>query len=397
MAGGLLAWSAVLHSGALLAPQPYSPALLSPGRAFARRMGRTPRADAAGDVTAVDVAVIGGGPAGHIMAALLGRDAHKVALVDPYPNRPWPNNYGAWRAEWESLSASLRLPELLTRCIHKEWDVTDCYFGGSHGMPPEQQTRLQVPYVQVGRAALKSTLNEIMDVSGVLRFQASLDAKLSAPNLFDSEALLHDADGSSLILSDGTRLRAKLVIDATGFESRITLRESAAAMGLWKELSPGYQIAYGFRCDCVGGHAPYAVEAMTLFDYRTDHLAGDPKWEKGAIDRPSFIYAMPQVRLRAFHSYLSPCGICPCCLYSVNSSTCNRPAVLHLRHATGGRTCVRASSPCSSLHHSLAGIFPLPHPNQPICLITGRPVRWLFPPLPDLHSAPPSGTRSPSL
>lgn len=293
----MLALSAVLHFGALLAPQPYRPASLNPARAFARRVGGAPRADAAGTESAVDVAVIGGGPAGHIMAALLGRDGHRVALVDPYPNRPWPNNYGAWRAEWESLSESLRLPELMSRCIRKEWSVTDCYFGGSHGMPTEQQTRLMVPYVQVDRVALKSTLNELIDASDVRRYEASLDARLSAPNLFESETLLHDAQGSSLTLSDGTRLRAKLVVDATGFESRITLRESASASGLWKELSPGYQIAYGFRCDCVGGHEPYAVEAMTLFDYRTDHLAADPAWEADAVARPSFVYAMPQVSL----------------------------------------------------------------------------------------------------
>mmetsp|Transcript_97540 Transcript_97540/g.134155 ORF Transcript_97540/g.134155 Transcript_97540/m.134155 type:complete len:427 (-) Transcript_97540:333-1613(-) len=133
----------------------------------------------------------------------------------------------------------------------------------------------------------------MIDAADVKRYTASLDARLTSPNLFDSDALAHDATGSSLTLSDGSKLRAKLVVDATGFESRITLRETAGASGLWKELSPGYQIAYGFRCDCVG-HDPYQGDAMTLFDYRTDHFANDLKWEADAVDRPSFMYAMPQ-------------------------------------------------------------------------------------------------------
>ena len=36
---------------------------------------------------------------------------------------------------------------------------------------------------------------------------------------------------------------------------------------------------------------PYAPEAMTLFDYRTDHL--DPADVADAEERPSFVYVMP--------------------------------------------------------------------------------------------------------
>ena len=51
------------------------------------------------------------------------------------------------------------------------------------------------------------------------------------------------------------------------------MRESELASGLWKPLPPGYQIAYGFSCDIEGDSlGPYDSKAMTLFDYRTDHL-----------------------------------------------------------------------------------------------------------------------------
>jgi len=141
------------------------------------RLGRagSPRAEADASGAEVDVAVIGGGPAGYVMAALMGREGHAVAIVDPYPDRPWPNNYGAWRSEWQSLSESLQLPELMTQCISKEWDVTDCYFGGSHGMPDEQRTRLGTPYVQVNRAALKAVLDRLISSSRVAKYAASLE------------------------------------------------------------------------------------------------------------------------------------------------------------------------------------------------------------------------------
>ena len=120
-----------------------------------------------------------------------------------------------------------------------------------------------------------------------------------APNLFD-KGLVHDASGSTLTVAstkggDDLRVRAKLVVDATGFESKLTVRESPASGGPWKELTPGYQIAYGM---CVEGVerderiAPYDMGAMTLFDYRTDHLVGTDLLAD-AEERPSFVYVMP--------------------------------------------------------------------------------------------------------
>ena len=108
----------------------------------------------------VDVAVIGGGPAAYTIAALLSRDEHSVALIDPAPDGAWPNNYGSWRVEWEvrrllhgplpcsgyhraprhhtrgtatraqALAERLQMPELL-ECVASGWQVTDVFFGGS--------------------------------------------------------------------------------------------------------------------------------------------------------------------------------------------------------------------------------------------------------------------------
>ena len=91
-----------------------------------------------------------GGPAGYMMAALLGRAQHSVALVDPKPEGAWPNNYGSWREEWESLAASLQMPELLD-CVATHWAMTDCFFGGSFDMPDDERLRLDRAYLKVDR------------------------------------------------------------------------------------------------------------------------------------------------------------------------------------------------------------------------------------------------------
>mmetsp|Transcript_52629 Transcript_52629/g.87406 ORF Transcript_52629/g.87406 Transcript_52629/m.87406 type:complete len:584 (+) Transcript_52629:129-1880(+) len=261
-----------------------------------------------------DMAVVGGGPAGYAMAALLSsKHEHSVVLVDPTPDAPWPNNYGEWRAEWQELSKRLEMPELLSQCVRREWHVTDCFFGGSWGMPTSQRTRLQREYLQVDRLALKDVLRAKMASSGKCTVVAArLNARTIAPNIFDAN-LVHDASGSTLTLSSGQMIRAKIVVDASGFESQLVRREGLLEAAMWAELPPGFQIAYGFTVDvAAGGHAPYDAEAMTLFDYRTDHIT-EPDWLADVISRPSFMYVMPYGKLpggrwRAFFEETSLVG-----------------------------------------------------------------------------------------
>ena len=240
-----------------------------------------------------DVAVVGGGPAGYTVAALTAREGLSVALIDPDPERSWPNNYGAWRTEWEALAQRLQIPELLD-CVNVNWEVTDCFFGGSFDMPFEQRTRLDRAYLQVDRGKFKECMQALHAANDVHVLQGSVQANTISPNLFDAN-LSHDATGSSITISpSGATVKARVVVDATGFESTLVARESPTAAGFWKEQLPGYQIAYGMTVDVSNGDiSPYAGEAMTLFDYRTDHLVGTDLLED-AEQRPSFVYVMPQ-------------------------------------------------------------------------------------------------------
>ena len=48
---------------------------------------------------------------------------------------------------------------------------------------------------------------------------------------------------------------------------------------------------------------PYDTNAMTLFDYRTDHFVEGSKELKDAETRPSFMYVMPEGPVKARTAY----------------------------------------------------------------------------------------------
>ena len=156
--------------------------LLARSHSFGRKRMPQPRASESPPAE-VDVAVIGGGPAAYTIAALLSRDEHSVALIDPAPDGAWPNNYGSWRNEWEvrrlshalrpaatatattpprtwmatraqALAERLQMPELL-ECVAANWKVTDVFFGGSFDTPFDDKVRLDKAYLQASRTPLK--------------------------------------------------------------------------------------------------------------------------------------------------------------------------------------------------------------------------------------------------
>ena len=245
--------------------------------------------------TRADVAVVGSGPAGQIISYMLqAQQGVSVALIDPRVNDDaiWYPNYGEWRDEWHCLAEKLHIPEL-KECTTTEWEVTDCFFGGKGSDDPKDyRTRLNRPYVRVDRVKLQSVLKKKFDAAGGISIDSKLSSKRIASNLFDKN-LVHDAEGSTLTLDSGEIVRAKVVIDATGFESRLIGKENCYfARGTNKMSEPGFQIAYGFLAH-VDNNGPYDMKAMTLFDYRTEPFDDDESLLKSTIDRPTFMYAMP--------------------------------------------------------------------------------------------------------
>lgn len=284
---------------------------------------RSSLAAAASDLTPTsrddcDVLVLGSGPAARAIATLLaapgesnGAAPYDVLLADANYDRGWIPNYGVWQDEWESvrdLYASFQQP-LGPQCIDRLWGVTDCFFGGSFDIPVESRMRLDRPYCRVDRNALRRTLSPEDEVDaeseggGGARYRVTRANHVSSAtgvNIYSpAGSMVHDESGTTALLrsKDGevTQVRAKLVVDCTGHESKIVMKDDRT-----KSIPPGFQIAYGVLAkvdesdipdaDFCG---PYYKEAMTLFDYRTDHFPESSDALSKAETAPTFMYAMP--------------------------------------------------------------------------------------------------------
>lgn len=258
-----------------------------------------------------DVLVLGSGPSGCAIASLLGSGDSKldVVVANQRYDDDWVPNYGVWKDEWESVLDRYRNEFGVQldggkagNCTNRQWSVTDCFFGGSFGIPTEQRVRLDRPYCRVDRFALKQALSETNNNYRVIK--ANHMSEAIGINVYKpAGSILHDEDGTTIQLQpkDSTNgpitVRAKIVIDTTGHESKIVLKDTREPY-----TPPGFQIAYGAIMELdesdnptssATRFGPYDKEAMTLFDYRSDHFDGDEGSEIKAKKAPTFMYAMP--------------------------------------------------------------------------------------------------------
>ena len=213
--------------------------------------------------------------------------------------------------------------------------MTDCYFGGSFDIPTAQRFRIDRPYLRIDKDYLQQVLspkekeeNQEMEVNNNIEQRSNpgwyrvlkakhisqaINVNLYSPPL----SLVHDDTGSTIQLQcihekndtsssiedDLIRIRAKLIVDCTGHETKLVLKDTRT-----KSIPPGFQIAYGclvkvntslpsYTETQIG---PYDKEAMTLFDYRTDHFQKDVESQQKAEMAPTFMYAMPLKDNRIF-------------------------------------------------------------------------------------------------
>lgn len=249
-----------------------------------------------------DVLVLGSGPAGSAIASLLGASGElDVVVADQNFDTDWIPNYGVWKDEWESVMDRYREFGVEFeggnegRSVDREWPVTDCYFGGSFDIPTEQRFRLDRPYFRVDRFALKKSLSKTFRVVRAKHISEAIGVNMYKP----AGSLVHDEDGTTIQLqpkgeSSPITMRAKIVVDTTGHETKLTLKDTRDFY-----THPGFQIAYGATVEIDESNSPdltmvgpYDKEAMTLFDYRTDHFNDEGDLIKATKD-PTFMYAMP--------------------------------------------------------------------------------------------------------
>ena len=210
-----------------------------------------------------DVLVLGGGPAALAIAAAFANQGIDVGVLSAIDwSHPWPNVYGIWGDEVDSLG--------LAHLLEHRWSHTVSYFGA--GSPdPADPANATTPhgrdYGLFNRQALKQHWLEACRRGGVELLQG--EAHHFALELADG--------GSVLGTADGRELRARLVVDATGHKPLLVQRPDEGPVA--------GQAAYGI----VGRFSASPVEPkqFVLMDYRRDHLS--PAERTGP---PTFLYAM---------------------------------------------------------------------------------------------------------
>ncbi|KAI5056149.1 hypothetical protein GOP47_0029670 [Adiantum capillus-veneris] len=212
----------------------------------------------------VDLIVVGAGPAGLSVAKHASASGLSVCCIDPAPQSIFPNNYGVWVDEFEAMD--------LSDCLDHTWQSAVVY------IDDETKKSLDRPYGRVNRRQLKAKMMECCISNGVLFYEAK------------ALRVSHEAGHSCVVCSDGTSIKAGMVLDATGF--------SRSLVHYVKPYDPGYQIAYGIvaEVDC----HPYDVNQMVFMDWRDSHLRQDPVTRRSNEQLPTFMYAMPFSSTRIF-------------------------------------------------------------------------------------------------
>lgn len=212
----------------------------------------------------VDLAVVGGGPAGLAVAQQVSEAGLSVCAIDPSPKLIWPNNYGVWVDEFEAMD--------LLDCLDTTWS------GAVVFVDDQSKKNLDRPYGRVNRKQLKSKMLQKCISNGVKFHQAKVIK------------VIHEESKSLLICNDGVTVQAAVVLDATGF-SRCLVQYD-------KPYNPGYQVAYGILAE-VEEH-PFDVDKMVFMDWRDSHLNNDVKLKERNSKIPTFLYAMPFSTNRIF-------------------------------------------------------------------------------------------------
>lgn len=212
----------------------------------------------------VDLAIVGGGPAGLAVAQQVSEAGLSVCSIDPSPKLIWPNNYGVWVDEFEAMD--------LLDCLDTTWSGAVVYI--DEGVKKD----LSRPYGRVNRKQLKSKMLQKCITNGVKFHQSKVTN------------VVHEEANSTVVCSDGVKIQASVVLDATGF-SRCLVQYD-------KPYNPGYQVAYGIIAE-VDGH-PFDVDKMVFMDWRDKHLDSYPELKERNSKIPTFLYAMPFSSNRIF-------------------------------------------------------------------------------------------------
>ncbi len=199
---------------------------------------------------------MGAGPAALCIASELIKQGLDVsALASHSPKEPWPNTYGIWAEELESLG--------MASLLGHRWNDTISYFGNGYGDDGSKPTIHNFDYGLFDQAAFQNALlDRCKDLNWAIE---------TAENILFVDKI------TEVICSSGKKYRARIVIDASGHKSPFIRRPNHGDVA--------QQAAYGV----VGRFTspPVNENQFVLMDFRSNHLT-----EQEVKESPSFLYAM---------------------------------------------------------------------------------------------------------
>jgi lycopene beta-cyclase len=195
-----------------------------------------------GSRSEVDVAVVGGGPAGRALAAACAERGLGTVLVDRNPDAPWTATYGSWVND---------LPELPVGCVAAE--------AAGHAIALTRHD-LEQRYAVLDTAALRR----------------HLDGRLVAHAVEVREGRAVRVVDGRLVLAGGDRICARWIVDAAGHRQPLARRQ-------WTDTA-AEQTAYGVVVPEAAAAALVPPGQALFMDWRPDHGADGP---------PTFLYGVP--------------------------------------------------------------------------------------------------------
>ena len=204
----------------------------------------------------LDILILGSGPAALSLASELAKKNLKIkGISTKSPHEKWENTYGIWASELEELG--------LESLLSHRWSETVSFFGNGIKAKGNNPTKHCYDYGLINQEAFQHEL---------LKKCKGIQWLNETAKLITSEKKI-----SEVVCSSGLKLKARLVIDASGHKSKFIKRP------LLKEIAQ--QAAYGI----VGKFStpPVKKGQFVLMDFRSDHLN-----DEELLSSPSFLYAM---------------------------------------------------------------------------------------------------------
>ena len=204
----------------------------------------------------LDIIILGSGPAALCLASELAKKNLSIkGISTKSPYEKWENTYGIWASELEELG--------LESLLSHRWSKTVSFFGDGINDKGNSPTKHCYDYGLINREAFQ---NELLKKCNGIQWLNETAKFITTKNKI-----------SEVVCFSGLKLKARLVIDASGHKSNFIKRP------VLKEIAQ--QAAYGI----VGKFStpPVKKEQFVLMDFRSDHLNREE-----LLSAPSFLYAM---------------------------------------------------------------------------------------------------------